>query len=121
MRRAEATVPQADPGGVEVGRRVDHGDDVAFRREVVAVARHRIGRAGVELACVKPIAPSPPMNMTRTATRSSGMKPSRTGSAFPGSMRMYLKRRGAVPEFGTLARVRVSSIARTTSGPGAGT
>src|SRR5262249_32033652 len=63
--------------------------------------------------------PSPPIYRTSTAVRSIGMKPSRVGSALPGSIRMYLTKTGPVPDPGTLARLTGTSTCCST-GPGNG-
>src|SRR5262245_44230227 len=47
------------------------------------------------------------------------MKPSRVGSALPGSIRMYLTKTGPVPDPGTLARLTGTSTCCST-GPGNG-
>jgi hypothetical protein len=50
MRGAEAAFPQPNRSVVEVIGRVDHGDHVPLRGEVIAVARHGVRRACVDLS-----------------------------------------------------------------------
>jgi hypothetical protein len=61
VRGAEATPAQADRTDVEVVCCVDHGHDESLRGDVIAVARHGIGRARIHLAGAEVQRPSPPM------------------------------------------------------------